>query len=791
MTRWRFRIGLGLAVTAALVAIGAGWCVYASLPPSDATLRVAGLDGSVEVLIDDHGVPHIFADSYPDAVFALGYVHGRDRLWQMETMRRFGAGRLSEVFGERTLQSDRYMRTLGLYRLAEQELDGLSAEWRRILDAYAAGVNAWLATGPVLPPPEFLVLRHAPEPWRPADTLAWGRIMAWRLTQNRGAELLRARLAERLRPDQIDELWPGDGAAAPITGTAGIPLFVDPERPDRPQGASNVWVVGGARTVSGKPLLASDPHLALTVPGPWYLARLVTSDTTMAGATAPGTPLVFLGHNDRIAWGYTSGDGDLEDVFIERLDPANPHRYLGPDGPLPFITRDEVIEVKGGPPVAITVRSTRHGPVISDALPAGGATAPGVPADGAHVLALSAPYLRAGDRTSEAQFRAPLARNWEGFRDALRAFESTQINAFAAGTDGTIGFVAAGRVPVRRSGDGRVPAPGWTGDADWIGAIPYDDLPEAVDPPAGLLVNANNRNVPLDHPGYFGSAWDPGYRARRILDLLQSRPVHTLDTMAAIQMDTVSLAARDLLPLLLRTLPPDHGHNDIVAMLRSWDGDMRRDRPEPLIFTAWLRALGEALYADELGDAFELYWDIRSRFIKYALSDGRRWCDDIRTTADETCAARVGAALNAAHASLNDLHGPDAQAWRWGDAHRVVLRHPLFDRIPVVGRLARIEIETDGGSHTINRGAYALADPDAPYQHVHGAGYRAIYDLSDLSRSRFVAMPGQSGHPLSPHYDDLLRMWRSGGWITLGRTRETLRDAASGRLVLEPGAPTR
>src|SRR5512147_2521069 len=417
-------------VAAVVVAIGSsalgGLWLLSSAMPARGRYEAEGLSAPVALFRDRWGVPHIFAATDEDASFALGWAHAEDRLWQMETMRRLGAGRLAELLGPAALPSDRWMRTLGLYRLAERDYAALSGDTRRVFDAYARGVNAWLAARTGALSPEFLLLWFAPQPWTPADSLVWLKLMALRLSSDRRDELLRARLAERLTPRQLRELWPADPPDAPTTLAAAPPgpdgvvsavLAAAPEPPGQPFGASNAWVVAGSRTASGKPILANDPHLGFTLTVPWYLARVVTAKGELVGATSPGFPAVVLGHNQRIAWGFTSSDIDVEDIFLERVDPTDPDRYQTPGTPQPFVLREEVIAVKGSPAEKRTMRSTRHGPVISDLPGLAVSAPPSLSADAGAgqpvVAALAATWLGDDDRSADALIALERASNWQ------------------------------------------------------------------------------------------------------------------------------------------------------------------------------------------------------------------------------------------------------------------------------------------------------------------------------------------------------------------------------------------
>ncbi len=628
------------ALAALVVVIGAAgfFWLRTSLPQIDGEIRVAGLGAPVEIIRDRNAIPHIRARSETDAYLALGFVHAQDRLFQMEFMRRVGAGRVSEIVGARTLGLDRLMRTLGIYRLAEASLKHLSPPVRAALEAYASGVNAYLETRTGAPPPEFAVLAFRPEPWRPVDSIVWSRLMAMRLSGNWRTEALRAALAGRLDAGRIAELGPSDDARAPPTlaqsGLAGRFAALLEGWPEMlsPITASNSWGVSGARSVTGKPILANDTHLGFRAPNLFYLARVEAPGLAVTGATVPGVPFTILGHNGRIAWGLTTTESDTQDLFVERLDAADPERYETPDGMRRFERRDETIVVRGEDDVAIVVRRSRHGPIVSDVYPSiAGITEPG------HVIALAAAALRDDDRTVEAVYHLNRARDWPGFRKALGDFHSPQQNITYADVDGNLGFIAPARVPIRKRGNGAAPVPGWTGEYDWTGFIPYDDLPRSLNPPSGRIVNANNRIVTDSYPFFLGHGGTPGYRARRIHDLLDTSPRQSPATSAAMQLDKLSLMARDLAPVMTRITPSGERARRAVAAIKRWNGEMDRSAAEPLIFTAWLRELNRALYADELGPAFAYYWRLRPVFVRRALTGRTRWCDDTTTRETETC----------------------------------------------------------------------------------------------------------------------------------------------------------
>ena len=659
----RKTVFVSVALMGLMAAIGLGGLLWlrTSLPRISGSVSLPGLNKPVKVIRDANAVPHIFAESPKDAYFALGYVHAQDRLWQMEFMRRLGAGRLAEVLGEPGLETDRYIRTLGLYRLAEASYGNISAEVRAALDAYTAGVNAWLDTRQGALPLEFILLGFEPEQWRGADTLVWNRLMALRLGRNRKNEILRARIAKELaakglNAGLLDQLWPVDPADTPVT-VASTSLRIRPV-PDALWGSldtdlmddsgSNGWIVHGRLTKTGKPVLANDPHLRFGAPISWYLARIEAPGLSLTGATIPGVPFTLLGHNGTIAWGMTNGGADVEDIFVETLDPDDPGKYLSPEGSRAFKTRREVIRVKDAENVTITVRETQHGPVISDVSKKAAQAV-----DAGHILVLATPALRSDDRTVEALFAINRARNWSDFRAAADSFHTPHTNLFFAGSDGDIGFVSAGRIPIRKAGDGRMPVMGADGHHDWTGFIPAEDLPTAHNPPSGRIVNANNRIAGDNYPYLLTRDWALPYRAERIVEVLEKQARHGLAESQDLQRDVLSTAARQVLPLMLRVESADERAREALRLLSDWDFEMQRGRPEPLIYSVWLRHLVSALAGDELGETLTaeylaLVFSPAPRFVEIVLSSHQDWCNDVSIPSAEFCDKPLALTLNRA-----------------------------------------------------------------------------------------------------------------------------------------------
>lgn len=787
MRRWLLRLALGLMALVLVLAGGIAWLALGSLPMLEGELELEGLERPVRIVRDEHGIPTVGAQTLPDAWFAMGFLHGQDRLWQMEFHRRLGQGRLAEILGEAALPADRFLRTLGLARHAEAALAGLAPEAKAGLEAYARGVNAATTRFGRLLPPEFLLLRHRPEPWRPADSLLFQKLMALDLSSNWRDELLRARLLRRLTPEQVAELWPGAPPGAPVTLALldGLPLdrlaAALPEAPP-PGIGSNVWVAGGTRTASGLPLLANDPHLRLQMPGHWYLARITAPGLEVAGATLPSLPFVVLGRNPDIAWGFTNTGSDTQDLFVERLDPADPDRYLTPQGSAPFERREETIAVRGGADRTFTIRATRHGPVISDLVPA---AAEAVAADA--VLALAWTQLGDTDTTVEAGFEIGRARDWPGFVAAVERYHGAQQNMAFADRQGAIGMISPGLVPVRRRGDGRLPAPGWTGTHDWVGTIPPADLPRRIEPAGGMLVNANNRLVGDDYPYLLTHDWEPTLRAERLEGLLDHAAALDAERFATVQLDVGSPLAKRFLPHLLAAQTQDPVARELQMALQAWDGRMPAEGWEPLLFAAWYRALGEVVYADELGPLFAAYHGIRAEFMQTVFARATHWCDDVTTPAVETCPERAGLALERAQGALRERYGGDWRRWRWGEAHPAVIGHRPFEESGLLRPLFSLLLPVGGDSSTVNVAHWGATRADILFGAVHAAGYRGIYDLGDPSRSRWIAATGQSGHPLSRHYRDLARLWHQGAYLPIEASPRSEMDLSGRVLTLTPG----
>ncbi len=765
------RLLVGAAALVLMLAIGVGAALIWMSPDSSGVSALPGLESPVHIRFDRHGVPWIRAENNDDAAEALGYLHARDRLAQMDLMRRASGGTLSALIGRAGLPLDRAMRVFGTERAAEAAYAQLPDRTRRELDAYARGVNAWIRARGRRAAPEYLVL-GPPTPWRPTDSLLWAEAMGLALSSNLDLELARLALSDHLSREAILRLWPAAAppghvsretslrfaSLAPVATETrdALPRFPAPFT--LPPLASNAWAVAGRLSRTGAPLLAGDPHLSYGLPCLWYLARIDTPDTIEAGATAPGTPFVILGRNRRIAWSFTTADADTEDVFVERV--IDHDHYLGPDGPLPFEQRVERIAVRDAPDESLTVRSTRHGPVISDL-----GSSRGVPSG--TVLAAAIAGLLPGNRAAAGLDDLDHAGDLTAASLAATEITTPVQNMIVA--DRThIGLFMTGWVPTRRSGDGRFPTPGWTGAGDWIGGRSGIDLPHEIDPDDGIVLNANE---PLERaPALSGDPIAP-FRARRIRTVLQQHgQQNDLDAMADLQRDVASDYVAALLPALRAAPALDARSRQALRLLSGWDGVMSASLPQPLIVDAWLSRLGDTL-ARRAGDP------------------GRTAMAPLAFVSDQILSKSVDPALLAStlHETMEALsltRGTDMSRWNWGAVHAAIFTNPLWARIPLLRSMTRVVLPVGGDASTVDVQAFAGSGP-LRFDAVHGAAFRGDYDLSDLDRSRFVIATGESGWPWSQYLTDFATMWQRGGGTRLGAEP----DVVSATLTLMPAIP--
>ena len=813
--RWLLRL---VVVTVLLAVAGISLAYYfasRSLPDYNADYALAGLDGGVEIVRDTADVPHIFAGSDRDVFFALGFAHAQDRLWQMTLMRRTVQGRLSELFGERTLAVDEMMRRLDLYSIATRSVAAQDAQTLDALRAYADGVNAWIGVvnsqAKGRGAPEFFLFSNEIAYWQPADSIALLKLMALQVSGHLEHEVLTARLS-LLSEDWVRDLMP----VVPGEGIAALPPFAslfptvprsyaaleaepaDPLSPFRPgalAGASNAWAAAASRSAAGAGLLANDPHLPFSAPTVWYLAHLDLATGGVIGGTIPGIPAVLTGRNQILGWGITSAYLDDQDILIEELNPGDPERYRTAEGWKPFVTRKAIIEVKDAAPVTVTLRWTDNGPVLpATHYDLGSVTPKG------YVAALAWTALDPADRSIGAAIRMMRAQTVQEAIAAGEDYVAPAQNLVVAGPDG-IAMAMIGKMPRRdpkHQSMGRMPAPGWIAENRWQGYFPYAQNPRFVNPAGGIVGNTNNKTVDRPFPLDVSHFWGDSQRVQRWTRLMQEREVHSRESFIAAQLDTTSPAARNLLPLVAANLwftgeaapegTTERMRQRALDLLANWDGEMSEHLPEPLIYAAWMRALQFRLIRDELGPLADAFNHLEPLFIERVFRDvdgAARWCDVLRSAPVETCEEIARLALDDALVDLSARFGPNVESWRWGEAHQATHDHSVLGRLPVLNWFVNIRQSTSGGDNTLLRGKTAGTEPN-PYLNVHGAGYRGVYDFADPDSSVFVLSTGQSGHPLSRHYDDLSELWRRGEYIPMSLDPELARAAATGITTLTP-----
>ena len=743
----------------------------AALPAVEGTVRLPGLAAPVTVRRDAHGIPHLRASSVADAMRAQGFVTAQDRLWQMDVMRRAALGELADAFGEGALRADREMRTLGLNRAARDAAELLPPDVRATIEAYAAGVNAFMdAQGDALPI-EFRLLRYRPRAWTAVDTLAVGKLLARDLAGGWEQEAYRALFADRLPPDVQDVLYPTRFPDDHIlfgrdTGAAAASAAEPTSR------GSNNWVISGAHTATGRPLLANDPHLGLSVPSIWTTVHLTAPELDVAGVTLPGTPGVILGRNRRIAWGCTNVHDDSADLYLEEFDPQRPDHYRVEDGWERARVIEEPILVREGTlsssrrTVLHRVTVTRHGPLIEAYGRQWALRWTGID----RVQELTAFHLV--DR----------AQDWESFRKAVSAFPGPSQNFVYADVDGHVGWVSAGRLPIRASGDGARPYGGAAPASEWTGFVPFEQLPFVLDPPDGRIVTANNRLVGTDYPYVVTKGGVAPYRAHAILSALQAREGWTADDFARLQSERLSIPHRDLARALLEAASRhgvDAAWQEVARELQGWDGRLEpASRPGALVFTAF-RALGERVILPRVKGVPQAERLARRIAPLHRLIQERpaSWVP----AGDADWDATLLAAWREAEKRLTARLGAERAGWRYGAINRMAVGHPLSGAIPALGRLLDPPpIEMGGGPVSPN------VLQILPTGATEGPSMRLVADMADVDNTRLTNFMGQSGHPASPNYGDQMDAWVRVEPLPLPFTEEAVARITRHTLTLTP-----
>ncbi|BAV99509.1 penicillin acylase family protein [Lysobacter enzymogenes] len=790
----------------------AGWFGYsqlrASLPQTGGDVAVRGLKAKVSIARDDNGVPYVRAASDMDAYFALGYLHAQDRLWQLEVARRLAQGRLSEVLGRKALPEDVWMRTLDLYGSARSAWPALSEPARASLQAYADGINAYLGEKRTLPP-EFLLLGVEPQPWHPIDSLAWFKVFSLNQSDSMRTEANRYVARKYLPASQwalLERDYPAD---APVTVDA-LPAMQDIAqmgmRLEDELGlggkyvGSNAWAVSGKHTADGSPLLANDPHMGLQMPSLWYVADLSAPGFHASGMSVVGLPNIVFGRNGRIAWGGTNMMADTQDLYVLDTDPERPNHYKADGQWQALDVRQEEIQVKNDfpaalrkplDPVRIQVRRSTLGPVISDALRS---------VD--QPVALRWPGLDPGDTSYEGIFRLAYAGNWQEFNAALAVIVAPAINVVYADADNNIGYAGAGRIPRRGAGDGTLPVPAADPRYAWQGYVPFAEMPRVLNPASGFVVSANNKVAGENYPHFISRDWAPPARAERITAMIQGAirgpGKLRVEDVEKMQGDVKDLEAGELKDYLLGLLPASAAASAPVRQLKAWDGSMARDQAAAAVFSLWLKNLKQRMLLDRFKDAGDnvVQLEVLRGYVagvtplqikRMLMSGEREWCGG--DAGAQRCAELADASLHDALKELDKWQG-DESRWQWGELHQATFQHLPFSDVNLLDRVFGRRIPSPGSENSVDVAA-SRYKPMKGFEQTFGAVFRQVMSLAPgEGRHRYMNSTGQSGNPLSRHFDDMLEPFNRVEFFALRAPVATPAGAAGGDvLTLTPSAP--
>ena len=797
--QWLVRIIIGLLIIIMILAAAGTWFVRRPWAETDGTIAAAGLIAPVKVIRDKWGVPHIYAENEHDLFFAQGYVHAQDRLWQMETTRRFGSGKLSEVFGKAAVDSDRFMRTLGLRRNAEKIWAGYDPQSREILEAYAQGVNTYVDTHRDRLPVEFTIFGVNPEAWTPLDSITWGNVISSWLSGNYTLELLRAQMIAQVGEEITSQLFPGPVEGTPIIVPNGVDAYRGLQSarfdaltnvdywiglPEQGLGSNN-WVVSGSRTATGKPFLANDTHLGLAVPSTWYENDLHGGRFNSAGFSFTGVPLVILGHNDHIAWGTSNLGNDVQDLYLEKLnDLQNPtqYEYQGKWYDLEIIP--DTITIKGQEPLKFNILLTQHGPILN-----------------ADKLATEQPLalrwtLQDGNKLFNAIQGINLATNWNEFHEAVRLWDLPGQNFVYADVEGNIAYQASGKTPIRVDDHlGTIPVPGWTGEYEWQGYVPYDEMPMTLNPPDGYIATANNKITPDDYPYVLARDFYPGFRAQRITDMLKASNEHTREDMQKMHGDVHLLPAEYIRPHLLAAIQPENDvESQAIDRLKNWDFKLDADSVGGAIYQVWFMFIVNNTITDELGSDLSTtylaggYQRHSSQVVPLIINlmatpEDKLW-DDINTPAVETPTDIIRHSLKDALDFLSQHCGGNMDGWQWGCIHTMTFKHQPMGDVPVLQLLFNTPaLRVPGDRFTVNAASF---NASKPFTMVHGSSQRLIVDLGNLNNSVAIMTLGASGQVFHPHYMDHLTKWQNVEYNPLLFTQEAAQANAESVLILTP-----